>query len=108
MWYLQKFREFPKQIHEEYPFLNITMFGGVGVGKSSFLNTIVTALANDQNKVYKDFKAAPTKTGHSKTKTVCTLAIKSTRISMICPCYYNGNMSSITYTIICHTYKLKS
>lgn len=77
MWYLQKFKVLPENIHEDYQFLNITMFGGVGVGKSSFLNTIVTALANDQRRVYRDFKTAPSKTGHSKTKKVGMLAIKS-------------------------------
>ena len=67
---LKNFRELPQQIHEQIRFLNITMFGGVGVGKSSFLNTVVTALANTPGHVYKSYSTAPSRTGKSKTKTV--------------------------------------
>ena len=73
--FLQRFRETPEKIHKEIPFLNITMFGGVGVGKSSFLNTVVTALKNDPNVVTKDYRTAPSRTGNSKTKTVSLIII---------------------------------
>lgn len=46
------------------------MFGGVGVGKSSFLNSVATALKNDPNGVCKDYATAPSRTGKSKTSTV--------------------------------------
>lgn len=68
--YLQRFREMPNTFHKKIPFLNITMFGGVGVGKSSFLNTVATALNNDPSVVIKYYKTAPSRTGKSKTKTV--------------------------------------
>ena len=68
--YRQRFSKLPEKIDEDIPFVNITMFGGVGVGKSSFLNTVVTALINDPDKVYRDYKTAPFSTGRSKTKTV--------------------------------------
>ena len=68
--YLQRFREMPNKPHKKIPFLNITMFGGVGVGKSSFLNTVATALNNDPSVVIKYYKTAPIRSGKSKTKTV--------------------------------------
>ena len=66
---MDRFRTIPEKIHAEIPFLNITMFGGIGVGKSSFLNTAVTALKNS-DVVIKDYRTAPSRTGKSKTKTV--------------------------------------
>nr|XP_022308769.1 interferon-induced protein 44-like isoform X2 [Crassostrea virginica] len=66
--YLQRFRQLPEQFHEESQFVNVTMFGGVGVGKSSFLNTVVTALM-DKNRIYRDYLTSPLKTSESKTKT---------------------------------------
>lgn len=74
---MQRFRMIPGRIHAEFPFLNITMFGGVGVGKSSFLNTAVTALKNS-DEVTKNYRTAPSRTGKSKTKTV------SLFISILC------------------------
>ena len=68
--YLEKFRKLPEYIYEDVPFVNITMFGAVGVGKSSFLNTADTALLNDPNRVSKKYVCGPMRTGHSKTKTV--------------------------------------
>lgn len=45
------------------------MFGKTGAGKSSFLNTVVTALMNT-NTICRDYNSAPGATGESKTKTV--------------------------------------
>lgn len=68
---MAKFRELPEVIHKEVPSLKLTMFGGVGVGKSSFLNTVATALENDvKERVRKDHGTAPSRTGKSKTKKV--------------------------------------
>lgn len=67
---MQKFGTLPQRVHEEVECVNITMFGGIGVGKSSFLNTLVTALMNNPNTVYTDYKTAPFASGTSKTKTV--------------------------------------
>ncbi|XP_022310669.2 interferon-induced protein 44-like isoform X1 [Crassostrea virginica] len=66
--YLEKFRKLPQKIDEQVQSVNITMFGGVGVGKSSFLNTVVTALINNPQRIYRDYKTAPSTTGISKTK----------------------------------------
>lgn len=35
-------------VHEQVPFINILMIGETGAGKSAFLNTIVTALAESE------------------------------------------------------------
>lgn len=51
------------------------MFGGVGVGKSSFLNTVATALKNDPNSVCKAYATAPSRTGTSKTSTVGNITL---------------------------------
>lgn len=69
--YLERFRKLPEYIHQDIKKVNITMFGGVGVGKSSYLNTVVTALNNTEDEgVVKDFSSSPSKTGRSKTRTV--------------------------------------
>ncbi|XP_022309286.2 interferon-induced protein 44-like [Crassostrea virginica] len=66
--YLQRFSQLPEKINEDIEFVNVTMIGGVGVGKSSFLNTVVTALM-DKNRIYRDYLTSPLKTAESKTKT---------------------------------------
>lgn len=70
---MQKLKKLKPKIHEDVKFVNVTLFGGVGVGKSSFLNTLMTALINDPEILYKDFKTAHGRTGESKTKTVSYL-----------------------------------
>lgn len=65
---MKYFQELPDSIHEKAPFINITMFGGVGAGKSSFLNTVVTALMND-NQVHRQYRTAPPR-AKSKTQKV--------------------------------------
>ena len=67
---MEKFKKLPHTITKKVGQVNITMFGGVGVGKSSFLNTVVTALWNKPNTICRDYKTAPSKTGKSKTKEV--------------------------------------
>lgn len=57
-------------INEDIKCINVTLFGGIGVGKSSFLNTVMTALMNDPLVLCRDFQSAQTRTGKSKTKTV--------------------------------------
>ena len=76
--YLQRFRNLQPLSHEDIQFVNFTMIGGVGVGKSSFLNTVVTALMNNPNRVFKDFKTADQRTGQSKTKTVFIFILSNT------------------------------
>ena len=60
------------------------MFGGVGVGKSSFLNTLVTALANTPGHVFRSYSTAPSRTGKSKTKTVGYNVVRFMIIPFIC------------------------
>lgn len=52
---MEYFQRLPDSIHEKAPFINITMFGGVGAGKSSYLNTVVTALMND-NQIHRHYR----------------------------------------------------
>nr|XP_022296599.1 interferon-induced protein 44-like isoform X2 [Crassostrea virginica] len=66
--FLERFRNLPTTIHGDINFVNITMFGKTGAGKSSFLNTVVTALMNT-NTICRDYNSAPGATGESKTKT---------------------------------------
>lgn len=52
------------------------MFGKIGAGKSSFLNTVVTALMNTDT-IYRDYNTAPSAAFKSKTKTVRSYETKT-------------------------------
>lgn len=73
--YLKKFRTLPEVIHRDANYINITMIGGIGAGKSSILNTVVTALMNT-GEMYTDYKTAPKTSGSSKTGTVGRLIVQ--------------------------------
>lgn len=66
---MKRFRGLPEYIHNEIKNVNITMIGGIGAGKSSYLNTVVTALNNKED-IVRDYKVSPSRTGKSKTRTV--------------------------------------
>lgn len=67
--YHDRFRKLPKHIHESNKKVNAVVFGGVGVGKSSFLNTFMTAIKKEEA-IQRDFKSSSSRTGSSKTRTV--------------------------------------
>ena len=57
---MKYFQGLPDSIHEKAPFINITMFGAIGGGKSSYLNTVVTALMDD-NQIHRHYRTGPYK-----------------------------------------------
>lgn len=68
------------KIHNAVPFINITMVGETGSGKSSILNTFVTAIS-DTGDIIQDYRVAACGTNrdvfeHSTTKTVSLLVLR--------------------------------
>lgn len=54
------FEEFLNPVTPEVPYINITMVGEAGAGKSSFLNTVATALEKS-NLIKDSYRVSPIK-----------------------------------------------
>lgn len=68
--YLKLFEELRNPVTPNVPYINITMVGEAGAGKSSFLNTVATALEKS-NCIKDSYRVSPIKgREHSATKTV--------------------------------------